>query len=328
MDQPHWFGVHKATISLLYKMMNYGTDREIEPNLLIDVEKYAAELATSAGEILSSHFGTDLDVSYKDVYKNDPVTSVDIQTQEYLVGRISERFPDHGIVGEEGLETDDGLSPDIIWVIDPLDGTKNFIGGLPIFACSIGILYRGEPVAGALYLPWPGKRDGVIAHARRGGGAYIGEERVVISGSDKPFGNRLVGLPSSFNSRFQFGSGMNGRIGELRISGSIAYEMVLVAKGILQYSVVGAPRLWDVLGGIVLVEEAGGTVLVGVGNRPHILPGRRKINWLPARSALGSWANTKPKISEIRHWRAPLIIGGSGVSHVAANLDAKRRLGW
>ena len=183
----------------------YGTDREIEPNLLVDIERYAIELATSGGEILSSHFGTDLDVSYKDVGKSDPVTSVDIQIQELLAKQISEKFPDHGIVGEEGVETDGDLSPDVIWVIDPLDGTKNFVGGLPIFACSIGILYRGEPVAGAIYIPWPGNRDGVIAHARRGGGAFIGEERLVVSRSDESSGNRLVGLPGSFSSRFQFG---------------------------------------------------------------------------------------------------------------------------
>ena len=121
---------------------------------------------------------------------------------------------------------------------------------------------------------------------------------------------------------------MHGRVGELRISGSIAYEMVLVAKGVFQYAVIGAPRLWDVLGGIVLIEEAGGTALVGVGNRRHILPRRRKINWLSARSALGSWGDVNPKISEIRCWRAPIIVGGGVLSHVAINLDVKRHLSW
>ena len=301
----------------------------IEPiaeTLLAEIEAHATELAAGGGAILRRHFGADLEVEYKGEGKNDPVTAVDKESQDYLVRAILDRFPDHGIVGEEDEEKEDSAAPDIVWVLDPLDGTKNFINGLPVFACSVGVLHRGTPVAGALHIPWPGEASGVVLHARRGGGAFLDGERIGITDAGEPAGNRLVGLPGSFGRAFRFDKAMNGKVGDLRISGSIAYEMAMVARGVLQYSLFGAPKLWDVAAGAVLIAEAGGVVLLGSGGRRGISPRPRRLRWRALGSFLDSWQSGTTTLLELREWSGSLLTGSPGVARsVADRLERRRR---
>ena len=169
-------------------------------------------MARDFGQMLMQYFGTNLDVQYKDEKESDPVTNVDKEVQTDLVRAISEGYPGHGVVGEE--DEDDEPAPDYVWVLDPLDGTKNFINGLPVFASSIGILHRGVPVAGAIYVPWPGSLDGLVVHARKCGGAYANDEPVTVLDGPEPEGNRLIALPASFSRAFRFGAPMRGKAGE------------------------------------------------------------------------------------------------------------------
>ena len=119
------------------------------------LESVAIELARGAGAVLKEHFAKSLHVEYKDEAKSDPVSTADKASQELLSRAISERFPDHGILGEESLgdDEDEGSpAPDIVWVLDPLDGTKNYLGGMPVYAASVGVLHRGFTGV----RPWPG----------------------------------------------------------------------------------------------------------------------------------------------------------------------------
>ncbi|HCH10345.1 MAG TPA: inositol monophosphatase, partial [Dehalococcoidia bacterium] len=70
--------------------------------------------------------------------------------------------------------------PDFLWVLDPLDGTKNFLHGLPVYACSVGVLYKGAPVAGAVFVPWPVEGGGIVFHAHKGGGAFADSEMISV----------------------------------------------------------------------------------------------------------------------------------------------------
>ena len=299
----------------------------LDDTLLAEIEGHAAELARGGGAVLRRHFGADLEVEYKGKGKNDPVTAADRESQDYLVQAIADRFPDHGIVGEEGEEEGDTPAPDVVWVLDPLDGTKNFINGLPVFACSVGVLHRGVPVAGAIYIPWPGEGGGVVVHARTGGGSFLDGERIGIADAGEPSGNRLVALPGSFGRAFRFGKAMDGKVGELRISGSIAYEMAMVTRGVLQYALFGAPRLWDVAAGAVLIAEAGGVVLLGSGARRGIPLTPRRLRWRAMGSFLYSWQSGMTTLLELRRWSAPLVAGGPGVArYVADRLERRRRL--
>ena len=295
---------------------------DIDMNLLLDIEAKAAEMARHAGGILQGYFGTDIEVEYKDEKRRqNPVTRADRESQEYLCGEIARSFPDHGIVGEEGPEEEDGDEPvkDFLWVLDPLDGTTNFINGLPVYAVSVGVLYWGTPIAGAIFIPWPSGNGGAVLHARKGGGAWMDGERISIAlddpSADGPEPNRLVGLPGAFGASFKIGKGLRRRVGEPRVTGSIAYELAMAARGVFQYVVIGGPRIWDVAAGVLIVAEAGGVVMV----RP-----RRARRWEPLTCLGPSWEEGRPKDKEVRKWVAPLIAGNStAVSVVAANLERR-----
>ena len=230
-------------------------------------------MARGAGKILQAKFGRPISIEYKDKNQLDPVTEVDKACQTYLEGEITRRFPSHGILGEEELgesksshdadkaDEPDEPAPDFVWVLDPLDGTTNYLNGLPVYACSIGVLRRGRLVAGALYIPWPGVDGGFVLHCRLGGGCFADGEPVSVYQSDAPVGNRLAGLPGSFAQGMRFGPGIKGHAGEPRTTGSIAYELAMTACGVMQYAIFGAPRMWDMAAGALAVHEAGGTVM-------------------------------------------------------------------
>ena len=289
-----------------------------DQSLVIEIEAKAVELAWGAGEILQRHFGGPLDVEYKDKKKQDPVTSADKQTQAYLCEAISRWFPDHGIVGEEGPSDAEGPISDLLWILDPLDGTTNFLNGLPIYGVSIGVLHRGTPVAGALFVPWPGQRGGFVLHARRGGGASMDGKPIQIAGDDGPEANRPVALPASLGARFRARKDLRRRLGQVRITGSIVYELALTVCGAFQYVIIGGPRIWDVAAGALIVAEAGGTVLIKHGGRSR---------WEPATYIGPSWDNGTPTLKQIRTWMAPLIVGNARAApFVAANLQDRTSL--
>ena len=245
-----------------------------ESRLLAEVEGVAVAAAKGAGEILTRYFGSLGDVDYKDERRTDPVTRADTETEEYVAGIVRERFPDHGVLGEEGTGDDDSPAPDFVWAIDPLDGTNDFVGGLPIFASSIGVLYRGVPVAGAVYVPWPGTTTGRVFHARRGAGAFADDERLTPLTSEAGDG-RLAAVPGSFQSAFRVGPAARDHVGEVRTLGSIAYELAMTAAGVVRYTFIMRTSLWDCAAGAAIVAEAGGEVRVGRWDPAAVADGAR-----------------------------------------------------
>ena len=290
------------------------------------IESAAVEFAQGAGDLLAGYFGRVISVEYKDKAQQDPVTAADKETQAYLERRIAERFPTHGILGEEDDASADGdnTAADFLWVLDPLDGTTNFMNGLPVYASSIGVLRRGIPVAGAVYIPWPASSltreagNGIVVHCRAGGGAFANGEPITVYQTDKPRGDRLVGLPGSFGASTRVGKGLKGQpLGQLRVTGSIAYELAMTAMGVLQFAVIGAPRMWDMLGGAIAVQEAGGTVMTR-------LPGRKQ--WHPMASLAPTWDDKPPTMAELRKWVAPLVAANPTLAPlIAHNLHQRRR---
>ena len=292
---------------------------------LQEIEAAAVTMAWGAGRILSEQFGKQLSIEYKDKNQLDPVTSADKATQEYLVTEITRLFPDHGILGEEGSDETDptGPAPDFLWVLDPLDGTTNFLNGLPVYASSIGILHRGRPIAGALYIPWPSPGGGFVLHCQKGGGTTFTlseggpDASVAVYASEKPVGNRLIGLPGFFVQTTKFGKPVGRNPGELRTTGSIAYELAMTACGVLQYAIIGAPRMWDMLAGVIAVQEAGGTVMTR-------LKGEKR--WRPMDSLVPTWDEKPPTLKELRQWVAPLVAGNQQVAPlIAHNMQARFR---
>ena len=136
--------------------------------------------------------------------------------------------------------------------------------------------------------------------------------------TDKPRGDRLVGLPGSFGASTRVGKGLKGQpLGQLRVTGSIAYELAMTAMGVLQFAVIGAPRMWDMLGGAIAVQEAGGTVMTR-------LPARKQ--WHPMASLAPTWDDKPPTMAELRKWVAPLVAANPTLAPlIAHNLHQRRR---
>ena len=279
---------------------------DVDHALRTELEDFAVSLAWGAGSVLMEYFSGDwsdsLDVEYKDKNQRDPVTSADKATQDYLINEISNKFPGHGILGEEDStdSTNDAQVPDFLWVLDPLDGTTNFINGLPVFASSIGLIYKGWPLIAALYIPWPNSRGGFVLHCHRGGGCYADDKVVSVYETATPVANRLIGLPGYFVQNMRFSKNIKSSPGELRTTGSIAYELAMTACGILQYAVIGAPRMWDMLAGALAVQEAGGTIMIR-------LPGEKVYG--PMGSLFPDQYNGSPTFKQLRNWVGPLIGG-------------------
>ena len=292
----------------------------------VAIENAAVEFARGAGALLSRHFGNVISVEYKDKARQDPVTAADKETQAYLEEQIARRFPTHGILGEEDDASADGdrTAADFLWVLDPLDGTTNFMNGLPVYASSIGVLHRGRPLVGAVYIPWPTESgSGVVVHGRVGGGAFAAgadkdREPVSVYQTEKPRGDRLIGIPGSFGASTRVGKGLKGQpLGQPRVTGSIAYELAMTAMGVMQFAIIGAPRMWDMLGGALAVQEAGGTVMTR-------LSGRKQ--WHTMDSLVPTWDEKPPTMAELRKWVAPLVAANPTLAPlIAHNLHQRRR---
>ena len=229
-----------------------------------ELDRTAYELAARGGEILLDRFQSALNVQYKDENAHDPVTEVDRAIEDMVREEVGRRFPEHGVVGEERADAGPEQA-DVVWVIDPLDGTSNFINGLGMFACSIGILERGAPVAGAIFLPVNRYMRPGVYHAHRGSGLRFDGARVEPAAPDIPHSSRLSTVPSGTG-------GVTGpagrRFGVVRTLGSIAVELALAAEGSVQMAVFEGSKVWDVAGGVALCLEAGRAVFTRAARGP------------------------------------------------------------
>tara|TARA_B100000686_G_scaffold351784_1_gene451534 strand:+ start:19636 stop:20544 length:909 start_codon:yes stop_codon:yes gene_type:complete len=286
-----------------------------EDNLhLLEIETELKLLAKEAGKTLLTYFGKPIHIEYKDSAQTDPVTEADKTVQDLLKTSILKSFPDHAVIGEEDQTGTNKTIPKYVWVIDPLDGTRNFSNGLRVFACSIGVLRDGIPIAGAIFIP-TGNKGGDIVHAVIGKGAYLNDTAIKIPDRGSPESVSLVGLPGSFHNYYQF---TNRITGEPRILGSIAYELAMVATGVLQYSaLLGSLAIWDVAAGLIIIKEAGGNIKVG--NK-----GKTKVIWSDFNSFYKQSAKNNVDVATLRKWHAPLIFGATGIVNlICQNLEYK-----
>ncbi len=269
------------------------------PPWLKEAEDCAVRLVREAGGLLMERFQRPMAIEYKDKEGwRDPVTEADRTAETFLSNELAARFPEHGFVGEEGEGRAAGEGG-LTWVVDPLDGTTNFANGLPSFCCSIGLLEHGEPVVGAIFLPWPDTPGGRVFHARRGGGAWEGEDRLQVAPGEKPVAGRVTVRGGFIPGRFRPSKELLKNAGQQRSVGSTAYELALTADGTYQFTLHGAPHSWDVAAGIVLVQEAGGTVL-----------SRGRQGWGPLTSFLSDTANGDAT-KQLRDWRQTVLCGNA-----------------
>lgn len=221
---------------------------------------FAREISLEAGSILLRGFRSAKTViSYKS--KTDLVTDADRASEKHLVERISKRFPDHAIIAEEGSRKE--AAGDYLWYVDPLDGTNNYAHGLPFFCVSIGVysITMKKVVAAVVYNPFLDE----LFTAVRGGGAFLNNKPIGVSLLDD-IGVSLVatGFPydkaTSDNNNLKEFNRIILRIQGIRRMGSAAIDLSYVACGRIDGYWEGKLKPWDMAGGSLIVEEAGGRV--------------------------------------------------------------------
>jgi len=229
------------------------------PSLYQELEETAYDLAVLAGERIIASLGQPLSVRYKDDARGimapyDAVSQVDEDIESLLRRRLAARYPDHAVLGEEG-GLGGALSSRFIWTIDPVDGTTNFVNGLPLFASAIGVMIDGVPVAGAVWCSTSHLLRPGVYHAHAGGELRFDGEPVAPGGRHAVGRRRQVSAaPAPYKLR-EPGWDHRGL-------GAIALESAFVAAGILASARSVRARSWDVVPSIVLTRAAGHEVWV------------------------------------------------------------------
>jgi myo-inositol-1(or 4)-monophosphatase len=240
-----------------------------------DLLAVAAAAARAAGTVLRETLGGPVDVGRKNE-RTSLVTSADLAAQAEIVRVIGGHYPQHAIVGEEG---NSGGGSELTWIVDPLDGTSNYAHGVPLACTSVAVMDADGLAAGAIFEPF---REELFT-AVRGGGAWLGPERLAVSDtaavddalvctgvqSDDDdvitvFGRRIVSL--------------NRHCRAVRCIGSPALCLAYVAAGRIDaFLEAGSTYAWDVAAGALMIGEAGGSIEDLAGGPLNLGPGLANV---------------------------------------------------
>ncbi len=219
----------------------------------------AIQAAREAGDLVMrySRRVDQLDVRSKS--RNELVSQVDVMAEQAIVASIRERYPDHAILAEEGGADGDN---DTVWIIDPLDGTTNYLHGFPMYAVSIGVQVKGRMEAGVVYDP---NRQELFT-AERGSGAQLDGRRLRLD-RNKTLEGALIGtgFPYRHDDAFmalylrQFKAVME-TAGDVRRPGAASLDLCYLAAGRLDGFWEYGLQPWDIAAGALIVREAGGII--------------------------------------------------------------------
>lgn len=224
---------------------------------LLETAKSAARIA---GDILKDGFGTTFKIDNKQG-RNNLVTEYDYASEKAIINHIKSIYPNHKFLAEESGSTGSKNDDEVIWVIDPLDGTVNFAHSIPIFSVSIAALYRGELLCGVIYQPLLDE----LFYAGKGKGAFLNGRQIAVSPSDDIHTSLLVtGFPynvdkNPYNCVDTFVKIVLKGI-PIRRLGSAALDLAYVACGRFDGFWEADLHPWDLAAGVIIVEEAGGKV--------------------------------------------------------------------
>ncbi len=224
-------------------------------NIALRASRKAAELVERAFERIDI-------LSIEEKGKNDYVSEIDRKSEAEIIYHLKKSYPDHGFIGEEGGVAGNAEA-DYKWIIDPLDGTTNFIHGMPHFAISVACTYKGQLQHAVIIDPI--KREEFTAS--RGKGATLNDRRIRVT-PRKGFDGALIGTGIPFNGfAFEHIDGylqcvrdIAEQTAGIRRPGSAALDLAYVAAGRFDGFWEMNLNAWDIAAGILLIKEAGGMV--------------------------------------------------------------------
>ncbi|MCZ0754244.1 inositol monophosphatase family protein [Anoxybacillus sp. J5B_2022] len=239
------------------------------------IDECARKWLKEAGVRIRETFEQQLTVQMKSNRK-DLVTNVDKETEQFFIERIKETFPEHRVLGEEGFGDDVGALDGVVWIIDPIDGTMNFIHQQRNFAISIGVFHDGIGQLGYIY-------DVVhdeLYYAQKGKGAFL-NGRPLPRLQPVEISEAIISLNTTWvieNARIDPSvlAPLVKAVRGTRSYGSAALEMAYVATGRLDAYITMRLSPWDFAGGLVIVEEVGG-IVTNVYGEPLQLLGQNSV---------------------------------------------------
>jgi len=221
-------------------------------------KKFAGELVTKAGKILLESQSKATIVKYKDL--QDIATTADLASEKFIIDSIAKKYPDHSILSEEQGETD--KKSDFEWIIDPLDGTKEFIRNIPMWNCSIALQFKGETIASATYRPY----EDSLFSAGKDLGSFHNDQKIHVSKVEKLEEAFIYCyLPSNKRNIDKY----DWAFEKLKIIGKKAYRLRALSDensalcwmaqgGSEAYvNLANPPKIHDIAPGLLIAKEAG-----------------------------------------------------------------------
>jgi myo-inositol-1(or 4)-monophosphatase len=219
--------------------MDQGREPEVEVHLVMEWVRQAARIALGYFNRVEGMRKADRTL----------VSKADLEIEELLVAHLQSMYPDHGILGEEGTSDVHG---EYVWVIDPLDGTRAFLSGLPVWGISIGLLWRGQPWLGVFHLPLLGDWYYTASPAT---GAFWNEKPIRCPLPAAWDEDSLLCIPADAHLRYSITFP-----GVVRAMGSAAAHLCYVARGNAMAVFLDRPAIWDIAAGAAILRAAGGTL--------------------------------------------------------------------
>lgn len=227
--------------------------------------QFACRLAREAATIVNTFYVGSSEVRYK--IDREPVTEADRSANQHIVARVKATYPDDGVLSEESKDDLGRLEKERVWIIDPLDGTKEFIARNGEFSIMIGLAIGGRAALGVVMQP----ESGLLYAGAAGLGAYLyeAEERVALKVSDTEKTNRMT-MVSSRSHRQQITDKIRStlRITSERVSGSVGLKVGLISRQLADLYIHPSPgcKEWDLCAPQALLEAAGGRMTDCWGN--------------------------------------------------------------
>jgi len=214
----------------------------------------AISAAKEAGTLIMNYYKADYEI--RDKGYHNPVTTADHAADSQLKGILMEAHSDYGWLSEETVDSPDRLSKKRVWVVDPLDGTKEFIEGVPHFVVSVALVENGEPIVGVLYNPVTKE----MFTAAKSEGAFLNDDPILCATKENV--SEMVILNSRSETRRGLWEPYDGIFGKLKAIGSVAYKLGLTAAGKADIFASLRPKNeWDICAGNCIINEAGGKLI-------------------------------------------------------------------
>lgn len=230
-------------------------------SLINDLKKFSRLLADESGKIILRYYRSDLNVEFK--ADHSPVTIADKKSEEFMRSLIMKEFPDHGIIGEEFGEYNSGA--EYKWVLDPIDGTKSFISGVPLFGTLIALLHHNEPILGIINHP-------VLNECLIGDNitTELNNIKVMVRNCDDLPSALMLASDHLMVEKYRTKSGFDELLSKVKLyrTWGDCYGYSLLASGYADIMIDPIMSMWDIAALIPVVKGAGGIITDYYGNNP------------------------------------------------------------